>query len=86
LRLNIFSESGEFKFAPVYAMQAYGGKPIAHLSLHSDSNWKRVVRFTSRPPYSGERDKPAPTEYYTVLIPDSRSGRFKGENNLLSRT
>ena len=29
---------------------------------------------------------PVPTEYYTVWVPDGRSGRFKGENNPSSLT
>jgi len=66
-------------------MQAYGGISIALLSLHSDSNWRRMVRFTSRPPYFGERDKPVPNEYYTMWVLDGQSGRFKGKNNLPNR-
>ena len=29
-------------------MQGYGGKSMALLSLHSDSYWRRAIRFTSR--------------------------------------
>lgn len=68
-------------------MKAYGWKRcLAPFFLHSDTNGRRVVRSTPRPPYPGERDTPVPIEYYNVRVPDDRSGRFREEKILPCRT